>query len=157
MNYDKWLSGKDIPTVRRLDYIVEGTDNVESGFLYSALRKMSYLKDFKDENLSEKIKEAEFNEYKIVLQDKLNWVNDWMSAHQRDKIFTDINDWKSIGDDYDYFWELRTEEQFQEEEAKARLGKSKRKPIDHECGKHEQKIVEIIKKMKKTLGVPSLD
>ncbi len=130
MNYDDFVKGKDIPTIRRLDYIVQGTNNMESGYLYAALRNMSHLKIFNRLEVTDERKEAEFNRYKIIFKEKLDWVNDWMTSHGRDIIFTDVNDWRAIGADYDYFWELRTKEQFEQEEADARAGKSGRKPVN---------------------------
>lgn len=129
MNYNNFVKGKDIPTIRRLDYIVEGTDNMESGYLYAAFRKMTSLNKYNNPNLTDNRKSAEFEFSKKRIQEQLNWVNDWMTTHNRDKIFTDVNDWRAIGADYDYYWELRTKEQFESEEADARAGKSGRNPV----------------------------
>ena len=54
-----------------------------------------------------------------------------MIAHNKDVIFTDVNDWRAIGADYHYFWELRSKKRFVEEEANARLGLSDRTPLDY--------------------------
>ena len=157
MNYDNWIDGKEIPTIRRLDYIVEGINNMESGFLYAALRKMSYLKFYNSQDMSDETKDAEFKADESFLKEKLDWINDWMSAHNRDKIFTDTSNWRNIGKDFDYYWELRTKEQFIKEEVEARVGKSNRKPIDHECDEYEEKINELVEKFKKSQEAPSLD
>ncbi|MGN1419078.1 MAG: hypothetical protein ACI4W6_07095, partial [Acutalibacteraceae bacterium] len=106
MNYDDWLSGKDIPTIRRLDYIVEGTDNMESGYLYAAFRKMTFS-FYNNPKIEDEIKNNQFEFSKKRIKREIGWVNDWMIAHDRDIIFTDINDWRAIGADYDYFCELR--------------------------------------------------
>lgn len=39
INYDNFVKGNDIPIIRRLDYVVEGINNMESGYLCAALRK----------------------------------------------------------------------------------------------------------------------
>ena len=137
MNYNNFVEGNDIPTIRRLDYIVEGTDNMESGYLYAALRKMSYLKIYNSPEATDERKDAEFRSDEKFLKEKLDWVNSWMATHGREKIFTDVNDWRAIGADYDYYWELRTKEQFEREEADAKAGKSGRKPVITQKAKEE--------------------
>ena len=111
LSYNNWLSAKDIPTIRRLDYVVEGTDNMESGFLYARFRKLAF-RVYNSPELTDERKNAEFEFGKELDQERATWINDWMIAHDREIIFTDINDWRAIGVDYDYFWELRTKDQF---------------------------------------------
>ncbi len=50
MTYDRWLKAEDIPTIRRLDYIVKDTDGFESGKLYAALRNVA-LDSYADKEL----------------------------------------------------------------------------------------------------------
>ena len=126
------MTWKHSPTIRRMDYVVKGTDNMQSGFLYAQFRHLSFLSIYNNPNLTDDRKAADFAAYKSVIIGKLIWVNDWMAANGRDPIFTDVNDWRAIGADYDYFWELRTEEQFAQEEADARAGLSGRKPVFRE-------------------------
>jgi len=129
LRYSNWLSAKDIPTIRRLDYIVKGTDNMESGYLYARFRRMS-LRIYNNPELTDGRKNAEFECYKEIEQERTTWINDWMIAHNREIVFTDINNWRAIGADYDYFWELRSKDQFAKEEAEARLGINGRTPVN---------------------------
>lgn len=157
MNYNDFLKGKDVPTIRRLDYIVEETDNMESGYLYAAFRKMASLSMYNNPKLTDERKSAEFEFSKNRIQEKLNWVNDWMAAHNRDEIFTNVDDWKDIGEDYDYFWNLRTEQQFIKEEADARLGLSRRKPLENNMEEYQKRIEQEMEKIKKEQEAPSLE
>lgn len=154
MDYNEYLKAEDIPTIRRLDYIVENTDGFESGKLYAALRNLITLNDFRSSYKTEKTLNEEFNRMKKVYVPKLEWVNQWMKAHNKEAIFTDVNSWKDIGEDYDYFWNLRTEEDFIKEEAEARLEISGRKPIENGLEKYEDKIKMVVEKLK---DAPSLD
>ena len=120
---------KKYETMRRLDYIVEDTDPHQSGQLYFALRNMTDLTKYINENLTEEMKKASFERYRQIEGPRLDWVNKWMESNGKDPIFTDTNDWKKIGEDYDYFWIPRSEYKFVMEEAKARMQKSARKPI----------------------------
>ncbi|MBQ8893083.1 MAG: hypothetical protein IJ043_01595 [Clostridia bacterium] len=115
---------------------------MESGYLYAKLRKMSPLKLYNNPNLTDKRKDAEFEDKRTIIHEKMNWVNDWMITHDREIVFTDINDWRAIGADYDYFWELRSEKQFAKEEAEARAGKSNRTPVKLSNTKLETLITE---------------
>lgn len=146
MDYNR-LKAEDIPTVRRLDYTVEYTDGFESGKLYAKLRNLVTLNDFRSSYKTEKVLDIEFERMKIVYIPKLQWVNQWMEAHKLDVIFTDVNNWKAIGEDYDYFWNLRTEKDFIKEEAEARLGISNREPTPY-TGKFAEQIDEMVEKLK---------
>ena len=148
LSYNNWLSAKDIPTIRRLDYIVEGTDNMESGYLYAVFRRITSFSMYNNVRLTDKRKDAQFEFSKKRCQERATWINDWMIAHNREIIFTDINSWRALGADYDYFWELRTKDQFAEEEAKAILGLSNRTPVNitDELSDLIEKYVEILKK-----------
>jgi hypothetical protein len=53
MDYNRFLKAEDIPTIRRLDYIVEDTDRFQAGKLYAALRNLIFLNQYKRENMNE--------------------------------------------------------------------------------------------------------
>lgn len=129
--YNDFLSGKDIPTIRRLDYIVDDTDPIESGYLYAKFRNLTYLETYtdKDQSVSDRIKELDYIRGKRVTIPKLEWVNKWMTDHGKPVIFTDVNDYRAVGNDYEYYWCLRTKEQFEREEEEARQGISGRLPV----------------------------
>ena len=151
MTYDRWLKAEDIPTIRRLDYIVENTDRFESGKLYAALRNLA-LEAYNDKELEESYKAAKFERFKGILIPKLEWVNQWMVSHGKEVIFTEVDNWKAVGEDYDYFWDLRTEKDFVKEEAEARLGISGRKPVPAiYLEKYEAKICEMMETLKSEL------
>ena len=67
MDYNSWFSGDNIPTVRRLDYVVSDTDGMESGFLYARLRKMTYLKDYNNSLIPEKNSTPSLSSVKSLL------------------------------------------------------------------------------------------
>ena len=114
-----------------------------------------FVSDFEiDKELEESYKAAKFERFKGILIPELEWVNQWMEAHNKEVIFTDVNSWKDVGEDYDYFWNLRTEKDFVKEEAEARLGKSGRKPIENGLEKYEDKIKMVVEKLK---DAPSLE
>lgn len=147
MSYNNWLSAKDVPTIRRLDYVVEGTDNMQSGYLYAAFRKLTFSK-YNSVELTDERKNAEFEFSKKRCQESAIWINDWMIANNREIVFTDINNWRAIGADYDYFWELRTKDKFAKEEAKAKLGLSNRTPVklgDSKLSELVDKYIEALK------------
>ena len=127
--HGNFLNETDIPTVRRLDYIVKDTDPMESGYLYVALRKLTAL----GYNDKEKTDNAYFKRAYPLMKSKLipqmEWVNQWMTAHGKEVIFTNMDDPDTITKDYDYYWGLRTQEQFVEEEAAARAGENGRTPV----------------------------
>lgn len=144
--YDDFLNGSDIPTVRRLDYIVKDTDPMESGYLYAALRNLEMLTEFNDDRSSlSEAHAAEFEEMKEYIAPKMEWVNEWMRTNGKDPFFTDPQDWRAVGADYDYFWRLRTKKKFIEEEVAARTGKSGRKPIQGIDEKYSEIIEGLIR------------
>ena len=152
MDYNRFLRAEDIPTIRRLDYIVEDTDGFESGKLYAALRNMSNLNIYVDEEIDEKHKQDSYERLKKVMIPKLEWVNQWMVSHGKEVIFTDVDNWKAVGEDYDYFWNLRTKKDFVKEEAEARLGISRRKPVPAiYLEKYEAQICEMMETLKSEL------
>lgn len=148
MDYNRWLRAEDIPTIRRLDYIVKCTDRFQAGKLYAALRSMTTLDLYTDNEITEEKKNAEYEFKKEILIPKLDWVNEWMERHDIDVIFTDVNSWKDIGEDYDYFWNLQTEKDFIRQEAEARLGISKRKPVKNDLEKYEEQVCEMVNKLR---------
>ncbi|MBQ5825339.1 MAG: hypothetical protein IIW48_11110 [Clostridia bacterium] len=152
MDYNRFLKAEDIPTIRRLDYIVKDTDRFQAGKLYAALRKLVILNDYNSHYKSEEIRKAEFEKSKFVVVPKLEWVNQWMQAHGKENIFTDLEDHRKIGKDYNYFWNLRTEKRFIKEEAEARLGISGRKPVPAiYLEKYEAQICEMMETLKSEL------
>ena len=152
MDYNRFLRAEDIPTIRRLDYIVENTDGFESGKLYAVLRNLITLNDFRTEYKTEETLFEEYKRTKRVFVPKLEWVNQWMEAHGKENIFTDLEDYRKIGEDYDYFWNLRTEKDFVKEEAEARLGISERKPVPAiYLEKYEAQICEMMETLKSEL------
>ena len=152
MTYDSWLKAEDIPTIRRLDYIVEDTDGFQSGKLYAALRNLVTLNKYRIDYKSYEILNEEFQRRKFIIIPKLEWVNQWMKAHGKENIFTDVDSWKAVGEDYDYFWNLKTEKDFVKEEAEARLGISERKPVSpFNLGKYEKQICEMMETLKSEL------
>ncbi len=130
MSYSSWRSGKDIPTKRRLDYIIDDCDGMDTGRLYGAFRHLSPLNKYLDKSLSDDDKDKIFAREECVTVPKLEWVNEWMAQHGKLPLFTDVHDWRAIAADYDYFWNLRTEEQFAQEEEAAKAGTSGRLPIE---------------------------
>ena len=79
--------------------------------------------------ITDESKKLEF-EYSIKsITEQTEWVNDWMEANGKLPIFRNISDWKKIGEDFDYFWMLRSEKQFAEEEEEAEKGKNGRYPV----------------------------
>ena len=62
MDYNRFLKAEDIPTIRRLDYIVKDTDRFQSGKLYAALRKLVILNEYNSPNLNQEIIKLEFEE-----------------------------------------------------------------------------------------------
>ena len=148
MDYNRWLRAEDIPTIRRLDYVVKNTDGFESGKLYAALRNLTFLNKYKRENMNDEEMLEVFKEEKIVVSPKLEWVNEWMELHDLDVIFTDVNSWKAVGEDYNYFWNLKTEKDFIRQEAEARLGISKRKPVKNDLEKYEEQVCEMVNKLR---------
>jgi hypothetical protein len=153
MTYDRWLKAEDIPTIRRLDYIVEDTDGFESGKLYAALRNLVNLNHYRiSEYNTEKMLLKEYEKMKRVFIPKLEWVNQWMEAHNKEVIFTDIDDFRAVGLDYNYFWNLKTEKRFIKEEAEARLGISERKPVPAiYLEEYEAQICEMMETLKSEL------
>ena len=152
MTYDEFLKAEDIPTIRRLDYIVKNTNRFEAGKLYAALRKMTTLNIYNNSKFTEEKKNAEYEFKKKIMIPKLEWINQWMEAHSKEVIFTDVNSWKDVGEDYDYFWNLRTENDFVKEEAEARLGISGRKPVPAiYLEKYEAQICEMMETLKSEL------
>ena len=153
MDYNRFLKAEDIPTIRRLDYIVEDTDGFESGKLYAALRNLITLNDFRitEYKTEEKLLE-EYKRMKRVYVPKLERVNQWMVSHCKEVIFTDVDNWKAVGEDYHYFWNLRTEKDFVKEEAEARLGISGRKPVPAiYLEEYEAQICEMMETLKSEL------
>ena len=126
-----FLNPEDIPTKRRLDYILEDMDGFKAGVLYGAFRKMEGLKKYSPnyKELTDEQKKLKF-EYSVRrITEQTKWVNDWMDDHGKLPIFRDNTDWKKVGEDFDYFWMLRTEKQFEAEEAEAEKGKNGRYPV----------------------------
>jgi hypothetical protein len=121
--------------------------------LYAALRNLVILNNYRiSEYNTEKMLLKEYEKTKRVFIPKLEWVNQWMEAHNKEVIFTDINSWKAVGEDYDYFWNLRTEKDFVKEEAEARLGISGRKPVPAiYLEKYEAQICEMMETLKSEL------
>ncbi len=152
MSYN-FLNPEDIPTKRRLDYILEDMDGFKAGILFGAFRKMEGLRKFspKEDGITDKQKELKYNELKDVYKAKTQWVNDWMEANEKLPIFRDTADWKKVGEDFDYFWMLRTEKQFEEEETEAKKGKNGRYPVKTHYNKED------VKKFIESLNAPSLD
>jgi hypothetical protein len=75
-----------------------------------------------------------------------------MVSHGKEVIFTDVDNWKAVGEDYHYFWNLRTEKDFAKEEAEARLGISGRKPVPAiYLEKYEAQICEMMETLKSEL------
>ena len=152
MAYDGFLKAEDIPTIRRLDYIVKNTNRFEAGKLYAALRKLITLMQYNSDNLNQEIIKQEFERSKFIIVPKLEWVNQWMEAHGKENIFTDLEDYRKIGKDYNYFWNLKTEKRFIKEEAEARLGISGRKPVPAiYLEKYEAQICEMMETLKSEL------
>ena len=152
MAYDRFLKAEDIPTIRRLDYIVKDTDGFQSGKLYAALRNLVNLCRYNSHYKSDEILNEEFQKRKIIIVPKLEWVNQWMEAHGKENIFTDLEDYRKIGKDYAYFWMLTTEKDFAKEEAEARLGISGRKPVPAiYLEKYEAQICEMMETLKSEL------
>lgn len=127
---NSFAGGSNIPTVRRLDYMIKDTDPMESGYLYAAMRQLESLTLYLEPGMSDEYKEEMYNRKREVVDSKLDWVNEWMRTNGKEEIFNDIEDWRRVAADYDYFWGLRTKQQFIEEEVEARLGKSGRTPIE---------------------------
>ncbi len=152
MAYDSWLKAEDIPTIRRLDYIVEDTDRFQSGKLYAALRNLVTLNKYRIDYKSDEILNEEFQKRKVIIIPKLERVNQWMVSHGKEVIFTDVDNWKAVGEDYHYFWNLRTEKDFVKEEAEARLGISGRKPVPAiYLEEYEAQICEMMETLKSEL------
>ena len=143
-NVKTFLNGTDIPTIRRLDYIVHDTDPMESGYLYAALRNLALLGIYSDQDSDfsdDYIKEA-YERVKPSLRPKLEWVNHWMEENGKEPFFTDYEDWKAVAKDYVYFWKLRTKRVFVEEEVTARRGESGRTPVPWLTQKLEELVQE---------------
>lgn len=112
-----------IPTTRRLDYIVIDTDPMESGYLYGCFRNKLFSADsFLD------LKFHLHHDGKFYRKDSVEWVNKWMLKNNKDLLFTNVNDRYDVAVDLEYFWELRTTQQFAWEEARAIKGFCDRKP-----------------------------
>ena len=154
-----FLNPEDIPTKRRLDYILEDMDGFKAGVLYGRFRGGGYsigmddLKIFSPnyKGLTDEQKELEFKESIESITQQTKWVNDWMDDHGKLPIFRDNTDWKKVGEDFDYFWMLRTEKQFEAEEAEAEKGKNGRYPVRTHYNK------ENVKQFLESLNTPSLD
>ncbi len=145
MKYED-LKEDELPTIRRLDFIVRDTDPISSGMLYGALREMSYLNRlYSESGLSEDEKKRFFAR---VDQSKIKWINDWMKSHNKSPLFSDPTNYNQVGSDYNYYFGLRSRKRFVEEEIEARLNKSGREPVNIE-GEYAKMINdEIAKKMK---------
>lgn len=124
MNYEDYLSGRDIPTVRRLEYVVKGLDPGDVGVLYRMFRNLLFLEVYAPVsglNEEESRRFASFlrHQFKIQrdgIQERLEEVNRWMREHGLPDIFTDMTDYNQIWRDYDYYWKLRTQAQYDQEE-----------------------------------------
>jgi len=145
MKYED-LKEDELPTIRRLDFIIRGMDPISSGMLYGALREMSYLNRLNPESgLSEIEKERFFTR---VDPSKIEWINDWMKSHNMFPLFSDPTNYNQVGSDYNYFFGLRSRKRFIKEEVEARLKISGREPVNIEGEYAEMINDEIAKKMK---------
>ena len=162
MKNNTWLSD-EIPTIRRLDYIVCNTDPMESGYLYAGFRNMQgtckglrRISSFvwkKEANMPHYREEADrfFNMFHEEIVLAMEYVNNWMEKYNLSPVFTDFNDLEKCGDDYDYVWNLRSEKKFVTEEAEAWLGISNREPVaisqfDGKCGFYCDEKIQLIRK-----------
>ena len=108
--------------------------------------------DIYNSGFTEERKNAEYEFKKETLIPKLEWINQWMEAHNKEVIFTDVDNWKAVGEDYAYFWMLTTEKDFVKEEAEARLGISGRKPVPAiYLEEYEAQICEMMETLKSEL------
>ncbi len=129
MNYNR------IPTIRIIDYIIDDVEGMETGRLYSAFRQLSFLNQYVEKEYNDEKKNKVFEDEKCVTIPKLEWVNNWMNSFGKEALFTDVNDWRKIAADYDYYWNLRTKEQYEKEEKDAKEGKSGRRPVGEKLNK----------------------
>ena len=109
----------ELPTKRRIVEI--GRDKLN--FEYEDLKKIHHA--FEKLRILEKIPvpammdkgEIVFNHDKEIFQERMNWINEFMdSKGYKEKIFTDIDNYRTSSDDYDYYYELKTPTQLKEEE-----------------------------------------
>lgn len=149
MDKTSFLKPGEIPTIRRLDYIVQGMQMQQRGKLYGVLRDMIHLDQFNDTQLSESAKEIKFKNIKSVIIPQMERVNQLMKQGRLFPIFSDMDDYHKVGEDYDYFWCLRGENQFAQEEADARLGTSGRKSTPNIPKEFEEMIEKKMQELKR--------
>ena len=62
---------------------------------------------------------ADFYRNHEMYAEKMNWLNDLMRSNgYEEPIFRDVDDFITSSEDYNYYYELKTEEQLIEEETK---------------------------------------
>ena len=123
---------RNLKTFRRVEYLA-ASDAMEDRlmFYHKMAREVKKLAVFENVNkgdtfISEDRKEELDEEYLPIIR----WVNDYMVAHGKEALFSDPVDWLTIGKEYDYYFELRTLEQFAREEYDAWKGRNGYRPLD---------------------------
>ena len=110
---------RELPTIRRFEEIgIKDLDfsNEDLRSMHYAFRKLLILKKTPLAGMTKEAKEI-FERNKPEFQEKMRWVNEFMrSKGYPEDVFRDIDCFESCSDDYDYYYELKTPKQLEEEE-----------------------------------------
>lgn len=90
----------------------------------SILRKSASQMIRKTNKRTFELNKQEYNE-------KMQWINEYMSFKgMNEDIFTNINDYETSSDDYDYYYELKTPTQYKQEEEARKAKKLGTRPTN---------------------------
>lgn len=111
----------DLPTDRRLEHMYRANPSFTQDDLkrvYYAFEKLIILQKSKyPEDMKEQ--EAAFYRDLELYKERLTWINEFMRSKGFDEtLFRNISSFQTSSDDYDYYYELKTPKQLEEDEAK---------------------------------------
>lgn len=127
------MSLKELPTKRRiieigLNDLKMSDDDLRK--IFYAFRKLVVLKKIPSAVFTEDARNI-FNADHETYTERMNWLNEFLNSKgYQEPIFRNPNDFNTSSEDYDYYYELKTEKQLVEEEKARKSAKNKEQNND---------------------------
>lgn len=122
----------EIAYLRRIQQILneKNTDTIDLVKVSKAFEDIRILRK-SDSQMISKTNKRTFELNKEEYNKKMQWINEYMRLKGMDEnIFTNINDYATSSDDYDYYYELKTPTQYKQEEEARKAKKLGTRPTN---------------------------